>query len=308
MTDIAGKPRWRRIVDFPLVTMVIAAATFVFAQVLAQVIGGLLPKLASPWEELVSFLIALTLALLAYKFVIAKMGERPRDDLPWRGSLKGLGAGTAVGFVLFSAVVGVAALVGVYSIAGDGDRIGILASLILIGLVPGFFEEVLIRGILFRWLEEFGGSWFALVASSLLFGFAHFANPNATLFSSLAIAVEAGILLGGAYMLTRSLWFAIGIHAAWNFTQGEIFDVPVSGLDQQGLVTARLSGPEWLSGGAFGLEASVIAMLLATSLGIWFVVLAARRGHLVQPWWVRRRQMPQEVATGGTGETLPPVT
>lgn len=290
MTDKNAKPLWRRIADFPLVTMVIAAATFIGASALAEVIGKLLPDLPSPAREAARFLIALVTALLAYKFIIARMGERPKDDLPWRGSLAGFGAGALTGFFLFSAVVGVAALAGVYRIVGPGDTAGVIASLILFGLIPGFFEEVLIRGIIFRWLEEFGGSWFALALSSLLFGFAHYGNPNATVFSTFAIAVEAGILLGGAYMLTRNLWLAIGLHAAWNFTQGEVFDVPVSGYKTEGLVNAQLSGPEWLSGGSFGLEASVIALVLATALGVLYVVMAVRRGHVVKPWWVRRRE------------------
>ncbi|HJU76358.1 MAG TPA: CPBP family intramembrane glutamate endopeptidase, partial [Sphingomicrobium sp.] len=90
--------------------------------------------------------------------------------------------------------------------------------------------------------------------------------------------------------LTRSLWMPIGIHAAWNYTQGFIFDVPVSGGDQNGLVVAQLSGPEILSGGAFGLEASIIAMVIATAAGLWLVREAVRRGKVVQPWWVVRRR------------------
>ncbi|MFL6735921.1 MAG: CPBP family intramembrane glutamate endopeptidase, partial [Sphingomonas sp.] len=81
-----------------------------------------------------------------------------------------------------------------------------------------------------------------------------------------------------------------GLHAAWNFTQGEIFDVPVSGLDEHGLVQAKLSGPALLSGGQFGLEASILALLVATAAGLWIVWLALRRGELVQPRWVRRRR------------------
>ena len=102
---------------------------------------------------------------------------------------------------------------------------------------------MLFRGILFRFLEQFGGSWFALALTSALFGLGHILNPNASAFSSFAIAVEAGVLLGGAYMLTRSLWAPIGLHAAWNFTQGYIYDVPVSGIDQQGMVEAQIVGP-----------------------------------------------------------------
>jgi hypothetical protein len=150
-------------------------------------------------------------------------------------------------------------------------------------------EEMLFRGILFRWIEEFAGSWAALFVTSALFGIAHIYNPNATWFSSFAIAVEAGVLLGGAYMLTRSLWMPIGLHAAWNFTQGFVFDVPVSGVDSQGIVEARLSGPEILSGGQFGLEASILALLVATAAGIALVLRAIKQGQLVRPWWVRRR-------------------
>ena len=191
--------------------------------------------------------------------------------------------------MLFSLIVGIAALADVYNIVGEGGTAALVATLVSVAIVPGFIEEVLFRGILFRFLEQFGGSWFALALTSALFGLGHIVNPNASAFSSFAIAVEAGVLLGGAYMLTRSLWAPIGLHAAWNFTQGYVYDVPVSGIDQQGMVEAQLSGPELLSGGLFGLEASIIALLCATAAGTWLVVRAVRAGHLVRPWWVRRR-------------------
>ncbi|MEA3079639.1 MAG: protease family protein, partial [Sphingomonadales bacterium] len=128
----------------------------------------------------------------------------------------------------------------------------------------------------------------ALVVTSALFGLIHITNPNATWFSSFAIMVEAGMLIGGAYLLARNLWVPMGLHAAWNFTQGFIFDVPVSGNDMHGLVQAKLSGPMLLSGGAFGLEASIIGVVLSIPLGLVLIGLAARRGRLVQPMWARR--------------------
>jgi ABC-type amino acid transport system permease subunit len=81
----------------------------------------------------------------------------------------------------------------------------------------------------------------------------------------------------------------MGLHAAWNFTQGEIYDIPVSGTKVHGMVDATLTGPPLLTGNGFGLEASIIAMVIATLFGIWLLWLAIRRGELVQPWWVRRR-------------------
>jgi membrane protease YdiL (CAAX protease family) len=105
-------------------------------------------------------------------------------------------------------------------------------------------------------------------------------------------------MLGAAYVLTRRLWLPIGIHAAWNFTQGGIFSVAVSGGKTTGLLEATLTGPEWLTGGAFGAEASVVAMVLCTALGVWLLVLAARHGRFIVPFWARR-SVPAQTATAG---------
>jgi uncharacterized protein len=284
------KPLWKRIVDFPLVVMVIAIVLLIAANAVGIIVARFLPQMDSLARLALTAALDIALALAVYKLVIVKLGERPRDDLKLAEAPRGLGLGLLAGLAIFSAVVGVAALFDVYNIVGSGGTEQLLRILIAAAILPGFMEELLFRGVLFRWIEEFAGSWAALFVTSALFGLAHIVNPNATWFSSFTIAVEAGVLLGGAYMLTRSLWVPIGLHAAWNFTQGFIFDVPVSGIDQQGLVMARLSGPELLSGGAFGLEASMIALVIATAAGVWLVMLSVKRGELVHPWWVRRRR------------------
>ena len=289
VTPAGPKLTWKRVVDFPLIALLVAVALFVLANVGAGAIDRLLPPLDAPTQSVVRAALSIGLALLVYKLAIRHLGERPRDDLRFRDAPKGLGIGFAFGALLFAAVVGVAAVADVYNIIGEGGTSELMRAAIAMAIVPGFMEELLFRGILFRWLEEFGGSWFALALTSALFGLAHMFNPGATALSSFAIGLEAGLLLGGAYMLTRNLWMAIGLHAAWNFTHGWIFDVPVSGFDQNGMVEARLSGPELLSGGAFGLEASLFAIVIATGAGIMLVVLAVRRGEMVRPWWVRRR-------------------
>src|SRR2546423_160937 len=84
-------------------------------------------------------------------------------------------------------------------IVGRGDTHELLKDLIGMTVFAAFMEELLFRGILFRWIEEFAGSWAALAITSALFGLAHIFNANATWVSSLAIMVEAGVLLGGAY-------------------------------------------------------------------------------------------------------------
>jgi len=290
MTDaISDRPLWRAIVDYPLVAMLIAIVIYVAAVALSLFLGKLVPPIGKTPVAAIHAVITISILVAAYKFIIVRLGERPKDDLPANPALGETAIGLGIGFGLMAASVAVAAGVGVYRIVGTGDSSMLLLALIASAIMPGFTEELLFRGILFRWIEEFGGSWLALLVTSALFGLAHILNPNATWFSSFAIAVEAGVLLGGCYMLTRNLWLAMGLHAGWNFTQGEIFDVPVSGLDEHGLVQAKLSGPALLSGGGFGLEASLFAMVIATTAGIWLVCLAIKRGELVKPWWVRRR-------------------
>ena len=289
------KPRWRRIIDFPLVAMVIAACCWIGALLVA----GLLVAALIVWRaHLPSFrpetaveLIGAVLLIIIYKLVIRRLGEHPRDDLAFVGAARPLFGGLGLGFLIFSAAVGVAAVIGIYRITGEGDSSDLLAALVGTGVSVAVSEEMLFRGILFRWIEEFGGSWAALVVTAGMFGAVHLANPNASLMGAVGIALEAGVMLGGAYMLTRSLWLPIGIHAAWNFTQGEIFDIPVSGTRVHGLLQARLSGSPLLTGNGFGLEASPIAMIVATAAGVWLVVLAVKRGELMRPWWVRRREV-----------------
>ena len=82
----------------------------------------------------------------------------------------------------------------------------------------------------------------------------------------------------------------LGLHAAWNFAQGEIYDIPVSGTAVHGMLNARLNGPPLLTGNGFGLEASLTAIVVATLFGLWLLWLAIRRGELVNPRWVRRRR------------------
>ena len=292
----AIKPIWRKVTEFPLVAMIIGIALVAGTIQLTSFIFRFIPKAGIPAQtrEIVISLAVVAMVIAVYKLAICRLGEQPRDDLRGEHAGRDLALGLVGGTLLFSAVTAVAALAGVYHIVGPGDARDIFYALVTMGIVPAVLEETLFRGILFRHLEGFGGTWFALGLTSALFGVAHIFNPNATYFSSFAIAVEAGIMLGGAYMLTRSLWLPMGIHAAWNFTQGEIYDVPVSGIDQHGLVQAKLSGPEILSGGSFGLEASVIALVIATALGIWLVVRAVQLGHVERPWWVKRRLASQE--------------
>jgi membrane protease YdiL (CAAX protease family) len=155
-------------------------------------------------------------------------------------------------------------------------------------LSAAIFEELLFRGVIFLSVETWFGSWAALFVSSLVFGLTHLLNPQATLEGALFIAVEAGILLAAAFMLTRRLWLSMSFHASWNFTQSAIFSGAVSGNDaQEGLIRGTVTGPDWLTGGSFGVESSVLALVLCSATGLVMLVMAARRGLIVPP--IRKR-------------------
>ncbi len=286
----AATPLWRRIIDFPLVAMTIAVLLFILCIMVAGAIAKLLlPPISGFTFEMKVSVVSIPMLLLLYKLVIRHLGRHPRDDYRDPRALRHLGLGLAAGLLVFSVAVAIAALLGVYRVEGEGDVSGLLAAVIATALFPAITEELLFRGILFRWIEEFGGSWLALLVTSALFGCAHLLNPHASPMAAVGITVEAGVMLGAAYMLTRSLWLPMGLHAAWNFAQGEIYDIPVSGLKPHGLLHARLSGDPLLTGNGFGLEASVIAIVVATVFGLFLLALAIRNGRLVGPSWTRRR-------------------
>lgn len=227
-------------------------------------------------------------ALLAYLFLVRVVERRPVDELSPRRLPAGLALGLLGGLALFSVVVGVLWLLGSYHVIGTNPDAHWLLALLSVGLGAGVGEEIVTRGVLFRIAEEGLGTWWALAISALFFGFAHGHNPGATVWSSAAIAIEAGVLFALIYHLTRSLWPCIGLHAAWNFAQGTIYGIPVSGGHADGWLVSTRSGPDWLSGGVFGAEASVVALLVCSTLSVLLLVAILRRHSIVQP--ARRRR------------------
>ena len=260
------------------------------AAVLVQLFTGfvLVPiGLASPGQDSLVYVVLLVIAVhFAYRGYVRLVERRRADELSGEGAVRETGAGIAVGAGLLVATIGAIAALGYYQVTGS-NPVSAVVPTFATAVASGYVEEVLFRGVLFRIIEESLGTWIALALTALMFGFAHMMNPNATLFSSFAIAMEAGILLGAAYVLTRRLWLAVGIHFAWNFTQGGIFGGRVSGLTMDGLLESELSGPALLSGGEFGVEASIFAVTLGVATGVWFLVRAGRKGHFIAPFWRR---------------------
>ena len=151
----------------------------------------------------------------------------------------------------------------------DGAAPKALPNLWRFAVLAGILEELLFRGYLFRLSSRIVGTWGALIFTSALFGLAHLGNKGATLSSGIAIMLEAGVLLGSAYVVTQRLWFPIGLHIAWNFTEGSVFGMQVSGNSTaSGLMRGSLTGSNLLTGGAFGPEASIVAVLVCLAVAM----------------------------------------
>ena len=194
---------------------------------------------------------------------------RPRPGL--------LGLGIVLGVGLFWTVYATYVLMGVARFRGF-NGLGGVGAVVLVSILAGFGEEILFRGVVFRVLEESFGTIIAVIMSAALFGLLHAGNPGATAFSTAAVAIEAGGMLAAAYVWSRSLWLPIGIHLAWNATQGGLFSEPISGHAATGLLNFPLSpgASPLITGGVFGPEASIVALGVCVSLGEVFVVLAIR--------------------------------
>jgi membrane protease YdiL (CAAX protease family) len=237
------------------------------------------------WKRVGALLLGVVV-LGAYAAYVRLVERRAVTELGRAGAPRELGLGLLVGALLLSLTIGVLWALGAYQVTGSKEWAAMLATLPGF-IMAGILEEVLVRGILFRIIEQSLGSWIALAVSAVIFGLLHLLNPGTTLLSAGAIAIEAGVLLAAAFMITRRLWLCIGIHIAWNFTQGGVFSSAVSGGRATGLLQGRLVGQDWLTGGAFGVEASVVALGVCSAAGIFALGIAARRGAIVRPFWSR---------------------
>jgi len=221
-------------------------------------------------------LVCCGIAILAYWILVRLLERRSASELSLAEGARWAAVGVLVGALMFCCVYAILWAAGVARFAGVRG-FGDVAAVFGVSIFAGITEEIMFRGILYRIVENAFGTIAGLVVSSALFGLVHLGNPGATLVTALMIAIEAGLMLGLAYTVTRSLWFPIGIHFAWNFTQSGIFGAPLSGYPYRGIFDFALSGPDILTGGEFGPEMSILTpfvCLMAAGLFGWATVRA----------------------------------
>jgi uncharacterized protein len=285
MAGTAQAPLWLRILQFPLVRLALLGPLFFL---LIGISNGFQSQyLESPLMSLALAAGMAAAGIAAYCAFVRLVEQRQVHELGLKGMGRELGLGMLIGAGLCILCVLALMLLGVYRIEGVNPALGMLPALAM-ALSSGVLEELMYRGGLFRIVEESLGSWISLAVSALVFGLSHYAPVEGALWGSFAITIEAGLLLAAAYMVTRRLWIAIGLHMAWNFAQSGVFSGIVSGsFTQPGLFKSTLEGSDWLTGGTFGMEASIVAVGVCTAAGLLLLMLAIWRGNLMPPFWLR---------------------
>ncbi|PSL36758.1 hypothetical protein CLV49_0356 [Labedella gwakjiensis] len=219
---------------------------------------------------LVSLLALVTGALIAAP-------EHPfLRQVPPTRSLNALLGGVVVGAGAVSVASGLLVASSTYRRGLEpSPPLSIIAALAAFALATAVIEEVAFRGVLFSLVDRIGGPLVALATTSIAFGLVHVFNPASSPWACVALALGPGLLFGALVVRTRRLLSAVAAHAAWNGTQ-ILTGGPVSGIRLPGLAVVEVSGPVLLTGGAFGIEGSVV--LVATSALASFLLLRSPGG------------------------------
>ena len=211
-----------------------------------------------------ALLVAILLVIYGGYVLLVRLGERrAADELALSRAPLEFGAGVLAGAGLMGLIYAALLAAGLYQVhrGGTPDWLEHVSG----SCATALLEELLFRAVAFRLLARAFGPVVALALSAVLFGAAHLVVPGATLLAAIAVALEAGLLLAACLVLTGRLWLGMGLHAAWNFTQGPILGASVSGharVDSL-LSSAPADGASsFWSGGAFGPEASPLAVLV----------------------------------------------
>ena len=281
-----GKWRWLRALGWlaflcVAIVLVFNATARATLYLIAWADGGSLASAAAaPVGSKLAGAVAGSIALIATYWIAVRIGER-RDvpELSLRQGPFELSAGLALGAAAMAAIVGALWLSGWATI--QAKSIDSVALALRDSIRSGVLEELVLRLVVFRLLWRAFGIWPALTVSPLVFGALHLANPDSGLFPAACLVAGEGIGIG-LYLITGRIWAAMGMHAGWNFTQGWIFGAAVSGTSEIAggpLVLRPAKGvSDLLSGGGFGPEASLAALVVSLLASTVLLTIAWKRG------------------------------
>ena len=254
--------------------------TVVVLQVIEQVEEPLATNI-----DIVRMLVTIPLLFLSYGLYCRVFEKRAALEI----SLPGAGKEWTAGFLVATTLV--VLFVAFISVFGGFDILEYRPAKILFTNFLAFgmgslFQDLILLCVLYRLVEEYAGTWVAIITSLLIFGFAHAANPNQTLVSTVFL-VFSSIILIAPFILTRRIWLGWGFHAGWNFMQAGVFGMANSGILFPGWMVSSVTGPDWLTGGAIGLEGSYLAVGVDSAIGLLLLFAAIKAGRIVKPSWKR---------------------
>lgn len=274
-----GRSLWLRTIAWLIFCVFAVALSFgLSAEVVATAVPG-----GTLFEQFLARSTGPTIALACYALLVWSGEARLPAELALRPALPELAAGLLLGLIMFAAVMLIMTGFGLYQVAFLGFHSPWSAA--GVAVEAGVVEEIMVRGLILRLVWRAFGPVIAFAVSAAAFGVGHMGNANVSLFAILCIALEAGVMLGAFYALTGRLWLSIGVHVAWNFTQGYVFGAAVSGETlgtSMASSIARKDLPNWLTGGPFGPEASLPALLVCSAVGAVTLWLAFRAGRFAQ--------------------------
>jgi membrane protease YdiL (CAAX protease family) len=248
--------------------------------VLSELSGN--TRVIAQYMEAVLFFL---LFILAYRVFVRWIEHRQAFELSTPGATREFSAGFGVGLGLVTIMVILLYILGYYQFESVNPNLRLLLDYFIKFTMGAFLEELIFRLIVFKLTEEMLGTWWAVLIQAVLFGLAHIGNDNATIWTSAAIMIIGGLLETSAFIYTRRLWLALGLHAGWNYFQSGIFGMPNSGSVYDGVLRPVVIGPEWLTGGDFGIEASYVAISMCLVVGLCILFKARSDGKFVLPRW-----------------------
>jgi membrane protease YdiL (CAAX protease family) len=224
----------------------------------------------------IAFMLGIDVALVLAAYITLRwIDRRPFPLLGMCFSLEGLKellAGLVFGSLYLTAcllILRVSGLVDVTFSGMSSQTLNTMLTYLVVFTAAGILEEVVNRGYLFQALIEGTRVWMAILVFSFIFSFVHIFNEDFSWVSGVCLFLQ-GILFGLVYFKTRSLWVPIGLHVAWNWTQGPLWGMKVSGTGiGHTFMKSVPRGPELLSGGNFGAEGSLITVIVSAALVLY---------------------------------------
>ena len=280
--DFKEMPCWKRILSFLvqlvlfiiLFALLVIIGQFLITSVLTIPAASILGKI-----PLHDWFLALSASFLTV-FLLDRWQQK-KGMATYGFSSKKIGKSLLLGLIVGSSILlisfGILLMGNWAKITHFDFQAGLFLAWALFFLIQPLAEEIIMRSFLQTQLHRHFGTHPGLFITALVFTLLHSANDNITLLASIQI-FTGGYLMGLLYLQTKNIWATFAMHASWNFLQSTVFGFAVSGMETYSILKTETTGPDWLTGGAFGLEGSLLTLVLIL-LAITYYWKASKKTH-----------------------------